>query len=64
MAHHESIELPASGMRTPSPSASRNGPFVFSGAVAGRDPVTRELPTGLDGQVVNVFSHVRVLMFA
>lgn len=48
----------------PIPAASRKGPFLFSGAFTGRDPVTRELPEGLDAQTANIFAHVRAVMAA
>ena len=37
---------------------------MFSGAFTGRDPATRELPADLDGQIANIFAHVRALMEA
>ncbi|WP_306207111.1 RidA family protein [Actinoplanes sp. RD1] len=48
----------------PIPAASRIGPFVFSGAITGRDPHTRELPAGLDAQCAHVFRHVRAIIEA
>ena len=59
-----SIELSGFGHANPIPAASRIGPFLASGALTGRDPVTREMPAGLDEQCVNVFRHVRALMAA
>src|SRR5690606_37072765 len=32
--------------------------------LTGRDPVTKEMPPGLDAQVANIFAHVRELMAA
>ncbi|QTX04431.1 RidA family protein [Agromyces archimandritae] len=60
----ESIELPGFGHANPIPAASRIGPFLFSGALTGRDPETREMPAGLDAQAANVFRHVRELLAA
>ena len=64
MARRVSIELPGFGHANPIPAASRKGPFVFSGAFTGRDPQTHELPVDLDGQLANIFTHVRALMTA
>ncbi len=62
MTPRESIELPVFGHENPIPVASRKGPFVFSGALTGRDPDTGALPETLDEQVANIFRHVRALM--
>ncbi|WP_312168539.1 RidA family protein [Microbacterium sp.] len=48
----------------PVPAASRIGPFLASGALTGRDPVSGEMPPSLDEQCVNAFVHVRELMAA
>lgn len=48
----------------PVPAASRIGPFVASGAITGRDPLTRQMPTDLDAQCVNLFAHVRAIIEA
>ncbi|NYE21497.1 RidA family protein [Microbacterium immunditiarum] len=64
MTPRESIDLPGFGHENPIPVASRRGPFVFSGALTGRDPETGELPATLDEQVANVFRHVRALVAA
>ncbi|HRN28530.1 MAG TPA: RidA family protein [Terrimesophilobacter sp.] len=44
--------------------ASVIGPHLFSGVLTGRDPVSREMPAGLDEQVRNVFDRIRELMAA
>ncbi len=62
MTPRESIDLPGFGHENPIPVASRKGPFVFSGALTGRDPDTGGLPETLDEQVANIFRHVRALM--
>ncbi|MFI6350434.1 RidA family protein [Streptomyces sp. NPDC050560] len=64
MAERISIELPGFRHTNPIPVASRIGPFLASGSLTGRDPVTGELPPGLDGQCAHVFGHVRALMRA
>jgi enamine deaminase RidA (YjgF/YER057c/UK114 family) len=48
----------------PVPAASRIGQFVFSGAITGRDGDSGEMPSDLDAQVANLFSHVRVIVEA
>jgi 2-iminobutanoate/2-iminopropanoate deaminase len=48
----------------PVPAASRIGPFVFSGAVTGRDPATGEIPAALDAQCANMFRQVREIVEA
>lgn len=64
MADRVSVEVAGFGHANPIPAASRIGPFLASGALTGRDPVTREMPPGLDAQCANVFAHVRELMAA
>lgn len=46
------------------PAESRIGPFVFSGAITGRDPDTREMPVDLDTQCAKMFRHVRAIVEA
>lgn len=62
--NRQSIEVPGLVHANPIPAAARKGPFLFSGAITGRDPVSRERPEDLDTQLVNVFAHVRELMTA
>jgi 2-iminobutanoate/2-iminopropanoate deaminase len=57
-----SVDLPGFSHANPIPAASRIGPFLASGALTGRDPVTREMPDDLDTQMANAFHHVRVLL--
>lgn len=64
MTKRISVELPGFSHANPIPAASRIGPFLASGAITGRDPVTREMPPSLDQQCANVFSHVRALLAA
>lgn len=59
-----SVEMPGFSHANPIPAASRIGGLLFSGALTGRDPGTRELPDDLDTQCRNVFVHVRTLMRA
>jgi enamine deaminase RidA (YjgF/YER057c/UK114 family) len=48
----------------PVPAACRIGPFVFSGAITGRDPQAGEMPADLDTQCANMFRHVREIVAA
>lgn len=57
-----SIDLPGFSHANPIPAASRIGPFLASGALTGRDPVTREMPVDIDDQMANVFHHIMVLL--
>jgi enamine deaminase RidA (YjgF/YER057c/UK114 family) len=59
-----SVELPGFEHANPIPAAGRIGPFVASGAITGRDPLTRDMPPTLEQQCTNVFTHVRALMAA
>lgn len=59
-----SIQVGGFAHDNPIPAASRIGPFVFSGAVTGRDPRTRTMPAGLDAQCANLFHHVREIIEA
>ena len=64
MSSRRSIHLGGFAHTNPVPAASRIGPFLFSGVLTGRDPVTKEMPEALDAQVANVFAHVRELLEA
>jgi 2-iminobutanoate/2-iminopropanoate deaminase len=59
-----SIETEGFGHANPIPAACRMGPFLFSGVLTGRDPVTREMPSGLAEQLANVFGHARSVLAA
>ncbi|HWJ85654.1 MAG TPA: RidA family protein [Cellulomonas sp.] len=64
MTRRVSVELAGFGHANPVPVASRIGPLLASGVLTGRDPVTREMPAGIDEQCANVFTHVRALLAA
>jgi enamine deaminase RidA (YjgF/YER057c/UK114 family) len=64
VSRRTSVDLPGFAHANPIPAASRIGPFLASGVLTGRDPVTRELPPGLAEQCANVFGHVRALLAA
>lgn len=59
-----SIHVGGFGHANPVPAACRIGPFIFSGAISGRDPDTREMPADLDTQCANMFRHVRAIVEA
>lgn len=59
MPSRESIHLEGFSHQNPVPAASRIGPFLFTGVLTGRDPVSREMPRDLASQCANVFAHVR-----
>lgn len=59
-----SIHVRGFSHANPVPAACRIGPFVFSGAITGRDPDTRHMPADLDTQCVNMFRHVREIIGA
>jgi 2-iminobutanoate/2-iminopropanoate deaminase len=59
-----SIEIPGFAHSNPVPAASRLGPYLFTGVLTGRDPVTKAMPSSLDEQCVNVFAHVRSVLAA
>lgn len=60
----QSIAVAGFAHENPIPVACRKGPFVFSGALTGRDPVTRAMPERLSDQVTNVFALIRAVMDA
>jgi enamine deaminase RidA (YjgF/YER057c/UK114 family) len=62
MPRRTSIHLAGFSHANPVPAACRIGSILVSGVLTGRDPVTREMPSGLDAQCANVFAHVRELM--
>jgi 2-iminobutanoate/2-iminopropanoate deaminase len=60
----DSIEVDGFAHANPIPAASRIGPYVATGALTGRDPSTREMPSDLATQCANVFALVRAVMTA
>lgn len=64
MSDRESIYTAGFGHENPIPVASKIGHYLASGVLTGRDPVTQEMPEGLDAQVANVFTHIREVMDA
>jgi 2-iminobutanoate/2-iminopropanoate deaminase len=59
-----SIHVEGFSHANPVPAACRLGPFVFSGAVTGRDPQTGQMPDDLDHQCATMFRHVRAIVTA
>ncbi|WP_440710485.1 RidA family protein [Herbiconiux sp. YIM B11900] len=60
----QAVWLPGFAHANPIPAASRVGPLLASGALTGRDPVTGDMPAGLEAQIENVFGHIRALLAA
>ncbi|MFF2631472.1 RidA family protein [Microbacterium sp. NPDC058021] len=59
-----SIEIAGFAHANPVPAACRIGPFLFTGVLAGRDPVTTQMPASLEAQCANVFAHMREVVAA
>jgi 2-iminobutanoate/2-iminopropanoate deaminase len=58
-----SIELPGHGHgEAPVPAASRVGPFIATGGIRGADLATGKLAQGLDDQVRQMFSNLRLII--
>lgn len=60
----ESVYAPGFSHENPIPAASKIGPFLFSGALTGRDPATGEMGADLATQCRNAFVHMRNVMGA
>ena len=59
MAQRQSINFPGFSHSNPIPNASRIGNIMMTSVISGVDPGTRNLPPALDGQVANLFRHIR-----
>jgi len=59
-----SIEIAGFAHANPVPAACRIGPFLFTGVLTGRDPVTTQMPASLEAQCANVFAHMREVVAA
>lgn len=59
MAKRQSINGSHPRHQNPIPNASRIGSIVMSSVIGGTKPGSRELPETLEGQVANVFAHIR-----
>ncbi|MFZ3235689.1 MAG: Rid family hydrolase [Stellaceae bacterium] len=59
MAQRHSVNFPGFSHQNPIPNASRIGNIMMTSVISGVDPGTRTLPPDLDGQVANLFRHIR-----
>ena len=59
MAQRQSVNFPGFSHSNPIPNASRIGNIMMTSVISGVDPSTRKLPPDLDGQVANLFGHIR-----
>ncbi len=57
-----SYDLPGMPHTNPIPTATRKGPLVVSGGIAGMDPATGQYLEGIDAQVEKMFENVREVM--
>lgn len=64
MSGRVSIEIAGFAHANPVPAACRIGPFLFTGVLTGRDPVTTQMPASLQAQCANVFAHMREVVAA
>ena len=62
METRRSINVQGASHANPIPSASRKGPFVVTGAIAGTDPATGKVSEDLDAQCAQMFANVRRVM--
>lgn len=59
-----SIDLPGASHKAPIPAAARVGNVICTSAIAGKDPVSGELPADAGAQVRNAFGNLRAVMHA
>jgi 2-iminobutanoate/2-iminopropanoate deaminase len=64
MEKRQSIEVAGVKHQNPIPSASRRGPVLATGAIAGTDPRTGKIPPDLDEQCAAMFENVRQILGA
>jgi 2-iminobutanoate/2-iminopropanoate deaminase len=64
MAKRKSVEFPGFKHQNPIPGASRIGNLMMSSVISGVDPGTRNMPATLEGQVTNIFKHIRACVEA
>ena len=60
----KSIHIEGLTHRSPIPAASRVGPLISSSVIVGLDPETGSLPSTIDEQAENIFSHVGAILDA
>ncbi|MEM7337623.1 MAG: RidA family protein [Actinomycetota bacterium] len=58
MSDRRSVETDSFAHENPIPVATRIGPMLISGIIPAYDPGTRNLPTDLEAQVGNLFTHI------
>lgn len=59
MSKRRSIDVEGLHHTHPIPMASRIGPFVVTGSIAGKDPRTGKIPPGIEEQCALMFANVR-----
>lgn len=59
-----SIDLPGASHKAPIPAAARVANILCTSAIAGKDPVTTELPADAAAQARNAFANLRALLQA
>ena len=59
MAQRQSVNFAGFSHSNPIPNASRIGNIMMTSVISGVDPGTRNLPSELDGQIANLFRHIR-----
>jgi 2-iminobutanoate/2-iminopropanoate deaminase len=59
-----SIDLPGASHKAPIPAAARVGNVICTSAIAGKDPVSSELPGDASAQVRNAFANLRAVLQA
>lgn len=64
MAKRQSVEISSFSHANPIPGASRIGNIMMSSVISGRDPGADTMPDDLDGQITNIFTHIRNAMEA
>ena len=64
MARRKSIEISGFRHQNPIPNASLVGNLLMSGSILGFDAGTRNLPPTIEGQVANMFAHMREIVQA
>ena len=62
MSTRISYDLPGMLHTNPIPIATRKGPLVVSGGIAGMDPATGAYLDGIDAQVEKMFENIREVM--
>lgn len=59
-----SIHVAGASHKAPIPAAARVGNILCTSAVAGKDPVSGELPADIDSQARNTFANLRAVLAA